>query len=115
MLTEFRFFHFIPYLPIFMLDIFVAFKGVEAEWVRGCASLVRPIGHAGLFMAFVIMASMGNSIGKIVCSLMAIGFSILVVVATEHNHDNTQQHMVFLLLVNGMHLLDRSYSDMMLD
>lgn len=104
MLTESTLYRFIPYITIFMLDIFVAFKGVEAEWVKGCASLVRPIGHAGLFVVFVIMACMGNSIGEIVCSLMAIGFSILKVVATEDSGDT-----IFLLLVNGMHLLGRSY------
>ena len=48
------------------------YLGVINEIQFGCASLIRPVEHVGIFLVFVIGAFLGTQIGMTVTSLMAL-------------------------------------------
>ena len=51
--------------------------GIRAEWTNGCAELVRPLGHAGLFLSFVCAGMSNHSVGHVVVSTMSMSLAVL--------------------------------------
>lgn len=64
-------------LPVTAWTLLVMGLGLEAEWTDGCARLIRPVGHAGLFLSFVAASLVEHRVAKTVVSTMSLSLAVL--------------------------------------